>query len=355
MMKVDRSANRLYKIELKLAKPVCLMGSLDDPAWMWHARLGHVNFRAMKLLVEKGMAAGVPMITHPDQVCHGCLASKQTMLPFPIATSFRAQKPLQLVYVDLCGPITPATPGGNKYFMLLVDDYSRWMQVYMLKSKDQACEAFVKFKAETENQTGERIKVLRSDRGGEFLSGVFAGVCENAGIKRQLTAPYTPQQNGVVERRNRIVVEMARSMLKGMNVPSIFWGEAVRHVVYLLNRLPSKPMGEQTPFEAWNDMKPHLGHLKVFGCLAHVKNPVPHPKKMDDRSKKMVYLGAAEGSKAHRLYDPDLKRVAISRDVVFEEAKGWMWNGDENRDHVEFHIENEFVEKKSMAGRQLKI
>jgi hypothetical protein len=158
-----------------------------------------------------------------------------------------------------------------------------------------------------------------------------------------------------VERRNRTVVEMARSMLKGMNVPSIFWGEAVRHVVYLLNRLPSKPMGEQTPFEAWNDMKPHLGHLKVFGCLAHVKNPVPHPKKMDDRSKKMVYLGVTEGSKAHRLYDPDLKRVAISRDVVFEEAKGWMWNGDENRDHVEFHIENEFVEKKSMAGRQLKI
>jgi hypothetical protein len=94
MMKVDRSANSLYKIELKLAKPVCLMGSLDDPAWMWHARLGHVNFRAMKLLVEKGMAAGVPMITHPDQVCHGCLAGKQTRVPFPIATSFRAQKPL---------------------------------------------------------------------------------------------------------------------------------------------------------------------------------------------------------------------------------------------------------------------
>jgi len=249
-----------------------------------------------------------------------------------------------VVYVDLCGPITPATPGGNKYFMLLVDDYSRWMQVYMLKSKDQACEAFVKFKAETENQTGERIKVLRSDRGGEFMSGVFANVCENAGIKRQLTAPYTPQQNGVVERRNRTVVEMARSMLKGMNVPSIFWGEAVRHAVYLLNRLPSKPMGEQTPFEAWNDLKPHLGHLKVFGCLAHVKNPVPHPKKMDDRSKKMVYLGVAEGSKAHRLYDPDLKRVTVSRDVVFEEAKGWMWNGDEKSDHVEFQIENEFVE-----------
>ena len=99
-------------------------------------------------------------------------------------------------------------------------------------------------------------------------------------------------------------MEMARSMLKSMKVPGRFWGEAVRHAVYLLNRLPTKPMGEQTPFEAWNGKKPHLGHLNVFGCLAHVKQTTPHPKKLDDRSHKMVYLGVAEGNKAHRLYDP---------------------------------------------------
>jgi hypothetical protein len=235
----------MYKIDLKMYEPVCLMGSLEEPAWLWHARLGHVNFRAIKLLVEKGMAAGVPMISHPEQVCHGCLAGKQSRNHFPHATSFRASKPLELVYVDLCGPITPATPGGNKYFMLLVDDYSRWMNVFMLKSKDKACDAFVKFKSETENQTGHKIKILRSDRGGEFLSGIFAGVCEEVGIRRQLTAPFTPQQNGVVERRNRTFMEMARSMLKCMKVPGRFWGESVRHAVYLLNRLPSKPMGEQ--------------------------------------------------------------------------------------------------------------
>jgi transposase InsO family protein len=143
---------------------------------------------------------------------------------------------------------------------------------------------------QTENLTECKIKTLRSDRGGEFLSNIFAGVCEEAGIRRQLTAPYSPQQNGVVERRNRTVVEMARSMLKSMEVPGKFWGEAVRHAVYLLNRLPTKPMGEQTPFEAWNGRKLHLGHLKVFGCLAHVKQTTPHLKKLDDRSKKMVYL-----------------------------------------------------------------
>jgi hypothetical protein len=353
IMKVYRSVNRMYKIELQLAKPACLMGSIDEPAWLWHARLGHVNFKAMKMLVEKGMAAGVPLITHPDQLCHGCLAGKQTRVAFPKSTTFRASKPLELVYVDLCGPITPATIAGNKYFMLVVDDFSRWMQVYMLKCKDQAYDAFVKYKAETENQTSCKIKTLRSDRGGEFLSSIFSGVCESAGIKRQLTAPFSPQQNGVVERRNRTVVEMARCMLKGMKISRRFWAEAVKHAVYLLNRLPSRPMGEQTPFEAWNEMKPHLGHVKIFGCLAHVKNTAPHPKKLDYRSSKMMYLGVAEESKAHRLYDPVQKRVVVSRDVIFEEGTVWKWNGDLEENLMEFQIEDENIPDNTVWGQQV--
>jgi len=348
VMRVERSVNRLYKIELKLADPMCLMGSISEPAWLWHARLGHVNFKAIKLLVDKKMAAGVPEIDHPEQVCHGCLAGKQVRASFPKATSFRAEKPLQLVYVDLCGPINPPTPGGNKFFMLLVDDFSRWMDVSMLKSKDQAVDEFVKYKAEMQNQTGCRIKVLRTDRGGEFLSNLFTGVCEEAGIKRQMTAPYTPQQNGVVERRNRSVMEMARSMLKTMNVHGKFWGEAVRHAVHLLNRLPTKPMGEQTPFEGIYGRKPQLGHLKVFGCLSHVKDTSPHPKKLDDRSHKMVYFGVAEGSKAHRLYDPENKKIVVSRDVIFEEGVSWSWGETSASGVGEFHVESEvFVDNSS--------
>jgi hypothetical protein len=212
----------------------------------------------------------------------------------------------------------------------------------MLKSKDQASDVSAKYKAEVENQTRQKIKVLRSDRGGEFLSGIFAEICEDAGIRRQLTAPYSPQQNGVVERRNRTVMEMARCMLKGMKIPGKFWGEAVRHAVYLLNRLPSKPMGEVTPFEAWNGRKPHLGHLRVFGCLSHAKQTAPHPKKLDDRSHKMVYFGVAEGSKAHRLYDPVQKRIIVSRDVIFEEAVMWGWIGESVDNLMDFQVEEKY-------------
>lgn len=208
------------------------------------------------MLVEKEMAGGVPLISHPDQVCHACLAGKQTRMSFPKSAQWRADEPLQLVHVDLCGPVTPETAGGNKYFMLLVDDCSRWMSVQFLKTKDQAASAFVKFKDEAENCVGYRIKTMRSDRGGEFLAATFKDVCEQAGIVRHFTAPYSSQQNGVVERRNRTVMEMARSMLKGMGVPGRFWGEEVKHSVYLLNRLPTRAMGNRTPFEGWNGRKP---------------------------------------------------------------------------------------------------
>jgi len=199
----------------------------------------------------------------------------------------------------------------------------------MLKSKDQAVGAFVEYKAQVENSTGNKIKVVMSDRGGEFLANVFQNVCKEAGIRQHFTAPYTPQQNGVVERKNRSVMEMARALMKSMSIPGRFWAEAVRLAVYLLNRLPTKPMGDRTPYEAWNGRKPHLGHLRVFGCTGHVRPGVSHLKKLDDRSLPMVYFGIAEGSKAHRMYNPHTNKIVVSRDVVFEEGVKWSWDAAE--------------------------
>jgi len=168
------------------------MAKMSEDAWLWHGRLGHANFHSLKQLSEKAMVAGVPAISHPEEVCDACLAGKQTRMTFPKVAQWRATKLLELLHIDLCGPITPATAGGNKYFMLIVDDYSRYMSIFMLKSKDEASSAFALFKREVENCTGEHIKTVRSDRGGEFLAASFRSVCEQGGIKRQFTAPYTP-------------------------------------------------------------------------------------------------------------------------------------------------------------------
>ncbi|KAG6483717.1 hypothetical protein ZIOFF_060369 [Zingiber officinale] len=200
------------------------------------------------------------------------------------------------------------------------------------RAKNDAFRAFKKFKLLTENKTEYKIKTHQTDRGGEFLSMEFTQFYENEGIERHLTAPYTPQQNGVMERRNHTVMAMARSLLKGTHMPAKFWGEAVGHVVYLLNRLPTKALGERTPFEAWMGRKSHLAHLRVFGCAAYVKTAAPHLKKPNDRSSPMVYLGVEEGCKAHRLFDPRHDKLQVSRHVMFRENCEWTWNAGANNE-----------------------
>ncbi|KAL4303488.1 hypothetical protein GQ457_10G006770 [Hibiscus cannabinus] len=287
VMSVKRNQSRLYKITLKTSKQVCLQTSLDDPAWLWHARLGHVNFHDLKVMGEKKLAVGVPLLSRPNKFCETCVISKHVRSPFPNQANFRAEKPLKLLHADVCGPISPDTLAGNKFFLLIVDDFTRWMWVYVLTAKSDSFQAFKKFKSLMENKTGYKIGTLRTDRGGEFLSTEFTQFCQKEGIERHLTAPYTPQQNGIVERHNRTVMAMTRSLLRSTHLPARFWGEAVRHAVYLLNRLPTRVLGNRTPFEALMGRRPHLTHLRVFGCVAYVKNTTPHLKKLDDRSSPM--------------------------------------------------------------------
>ncbi|GJR68716.1 zinc finger, CCHC-type containing protein [Tanacetum coccineum] len=325
VLKVQRSANRLYKIALKIAKPACLAASVVDDAWTWHARLGHANFYTLEFMGKKRMVTGMPCVSHPKQLCSGCVVAKQTRKSFPNEAQWRASKPLELLHADLCGPITPQSTGGNRYFLLIVDDWCRYMWVYFLKSKDEALAKFKIFKAQVEMETEHKVKALRTDRGGEFNSHAFVKFCQKEGIQRQTTAPYTPQQNGVVERRNRTVVEMTRSLLKGMNLPDSLWAEAVRHAVYLLNRLPTKAVKDITPYEGLKKRKPNLEYLKIFGCLAFVKKVGGHLTKLEDRSIPMVHLGKEPGSKAYKLYNPKSKKVVVARDVSFDESKSWTW------------------------------
>ncbi|KAJ0532260.1 putative RNA-directed DNA polymerase [Helianthus annuus] len=212
LMKVRRSTNRLYKIELTVARPACLATSLVDEAWIWHARLGHANFQILEAMGSKDLVTGMPRIKHPKKICEGCLVAKQTRKSFPDKAQWRASKPLELLHADLCGPITPQSMGGNRYFFLIVDDFCRYMWVYLLRSKDEALAKFKIFKTQVEKESRYKVKTLRTDRGGEFMSNEFIDYCQQEGIKRQTMAPYTPQQNGVVERRNRTVMGMTWSL-----------------------------------------------------------------------------------------------------------------------------------------------
>jgi transposase InsO family protein len=249
-----------------------------------------------------------------------CVLTKQSRLPFPQQSSFRAKERLELVHGDLCGPVTPATPEGRRYFLLLIDNLSRYMWVVVLSSKGQAADAIRRAKGAAEAECGRKLCVLRTDNGGEFTAAEFASYCMDEGVQRHYSAPYSPQQNDVVERRNQTVVGMARALLKQRGMSAVFWGEAVVTAVYILNRSPTKALNGRTPYEAWHGLKPAVSHLWVFSMeLGHIG-------KLDDRSTPGVFIGYVEGSKDYRILDPGTQRVRTTRDVVFDEGRGWTWD-----------------------------
>lgn len=170
------------------------------------------------------------------------------------------------------------------------------------------------------------IKCLRAYHGGEFTSNEFKEYCRENGIKRQLTTVYTPQQNGVAERKNRTVMNMVRCLLAEKDVPRNFWPEAVNWAFYVLNRCPTSSVKDMTPEEAWSGVKPSVEHFKVFGCVACAHVPDARRAKLDDKSRNYVLFGVSAESKGYKLYDPLNKKVIISRDVVFEEEKKWNWD-----------------------------
>ena len=367
LLNAKRSQNRLYKVFMEFESDKCLQSMVLSESIKWHARLGHVGMENMRTMIKEGMVIGLPSMTITKETCSSCLLGKQVRQVFPQSTSFRASQKLELIHGDLCGPITPATAAHKRYIFVLIDDYSRYMWSILLKEKGEAFEKFRLFKKTVEQETGFTIKTFRTDRGGEFLSKEFQTFCDDFGIQRHLTAPYTPQQNGVVERRNRTLMEMTRSILKHMSVPNYLWGEAVRHATYLINRVGTRVLAGKTPYEAFKGRKPNIEHLRVFGCIGYTKTENAHLKKLDDRSRVLVHLGTEPGSKAYRLLDPTNRRIIVSRDVVFDERKRWRWNNvtseDENNPgmfevsleefgnnglrEVEVATENEVVEEET--------
>jgi hypothetical protein len=209
--------------------------------------------------------------------------------------------------------------------LLLVDDLSHYMWVVVLGSKGEAANAIKHAQAIAEVECGRKLRVLRTDNGGEFMVAEFTSYCVDKGVHRHYSAMYSPQQNGVVERRNQTVVGMGRTLLKQRGMSAVFCREAVVTAVYILNRSPTNVLNGRMPYEAWHGCKPTISHLRVFGCLTFAKE-LGHISKLDDKSTPGVFISCAEGSKAYHILDPRTQRVRTTPDVVFDEGRGWAWD-----------------------------
>lgn len=297
------------KYEHSNTEKLCAARLTNENFLVWHRRYGHLNAASLSSLHKNNMVLGLNLKGKEDVVdCKTCFRGKMTVLPFP-NTTVRSKEKLELIHSDICGPMKNKSLGHYSYFVLFIDDFSRKMFVYFLKNKSDVFEAFKEFKMKVELETGKRIKILRTDNGGEYLSSNFSNFLKSAGIKRQLTAPYTPQQNGVAERANRTVVEMARCMLLDASLPEFLWGEAVNTAVYLRNRSPTKALKNQTPLQAWSNIKPNVSHLRMFGCKAIMLEKRPYSGKFGAKGFQCVLVGYSSESKAYRLYDSTARKI----------------------------------------------
>ncbi|CAA7062104.1 unnamed protein product [Microthlaspi erraticum] len=309
----------------------CLQSISEDLPKLWHERYGHLSHRGMKTLQSKNMVRGLPVFDIQTFTCSDCLVGKQPRSSIPKRSSWRAKGVLEMLHSDICGPISPMTTSGKRYILTFIDDYSRKSWVYFLSEKSETFSSFKLFKKKVETETGKAIKSLRTDRGGEYTSHEFSEFCKEHGIRRQMTTAYTPQQNGIAERKNRTVMNMVRCMLSARKMPKSFWAEAVSWTFYVLNRCPTLAVKNITPQEAWSGIKPSVEHFKVWGSIAHAHIPDEKRSKLDDKSTACILLGFSEESKGYRLYNPKTKKIIVSRDVVFEETREWDWEEDQKQ------------------------
>ncbi|KAK1615929.1 hypothetical protein QYE76_021446 [Lolium multiflorum] len=252
----------------------------------------------------------------------GGRAGKQLKKRHPTKSIVTTSRPLELLHLDLFGPSHYDTLGGSKYGLVIVDDYSRYSWVFLLKSKDETHREFIIFAKKAQRMYESEIKAIRTDNGTEFKNYTMREFVDDEGIKHEFSAPYTPQQNGVVERKNRTIIEMARTMLSEFNSPHNFWGEAISTAVHYSNRLFLCPLHNKTPYELLTSNKPNVMYICVFGCKCLFKNNKGKLGKFETRTIEGIFVGYAENSHAYRYYNRSTGTIEVSCDVEFLEDNG---------------------------------
>lgn len=275
-----------------------------EEAELWHRRLGHSGNHVMKKL-------GLPT---SDSFCENCVLAKQTSNPVGKGYRHREEAPMRMIHSDLCGPVEPLSASGERYVLTFVDDYSRFCEVRLIKNKSDIAVELKKFLKMNDN-----IRRIRCDNAREYVSGKFKEVADEFGVTIDPCPPYTPHLNGVAERINRTLFEKARALLYDSKLPKNCWSYAVQTAAYIHNRIPSASTNDCIPYELKYSEKPDLNQIKLFGCDAYIRIPDAHRKKLDPKSKRMIFVGFS--NMGYRVMDPVTRRVTVSRNVRFNENK----------------------------------
>ena len=316
---------------LQLAVPRTLVPS-SSSAWslfctalnvskeIWHRRLGHPNHRVLAYLLKSGLLNNKVQCSSSivSFECVACRLGKSKVLPFPSEGS-RATNPFDIVHSDVWGISPIISHEGYKYFVTFIDDYSRYTWVYFLRKKSEVFSMFKLFLGLIHTQFAATIKTLRSDSGGEYMSNEFQSFLQNKGIISQRSCSYTPQQNGVAERKNRHLLDVVRTLLIETYVPPKFWVDVLTTATYLINRLPSQKLGLDTPYFRLHQCQPKYDNLHTFGCVCFMHLSPPYRNKLSAQSTRCAFLGYSVNQKGYVCFDPQTRKSHVSRNVVFLE------------------------------------
>lgn len=306
--------NGLYKINLNNnnTEGKTLLMKENGTAYEWHQRLGHPGKAILEKLPKMVDGIKIQGIKQIDN-CEICTQAKQTRLPFNSVRT-RAIRPLQIIHTDVCGPFDKLTYDGYSYFLTVMDDYTHFTKVYLLKHKSEVQYKLRYYITETERERNEKVSTIRCDNGGEYTSNDFRHWCTEKGIKLDLTVPYTPQLNGKAERLNRTLLNKTRALLFDSELGKEMWGEAIYCATYIINRLPSESLENKTPYEKWHGKRPNIANIQKFGSKVYAKLIPTNIKKLDPRSKKLIMIGYTNNG--YRLWNTEERKTEISRDIV---------------------------------------
>ncbi|GJS21456.1 putative ribonuclease H-like domain-containing protein [Tanacetum coccineum] len=317
----------MYSIDLNNIVPhknlTCLIAKASvDESMMWHRRLGHLNFKTMNKLVRNNLVRGLPSKSFEnDHTCVACLKGKQHKASCKTKLVNSVSKPLHTLHMDLFGPTSVSSLNHKWYCLVVTDDFSRFTWTFFLKSKDETGSILRNLITEIENLKDLKVKIIRCDNGGEFKNREMDEFCTKKGIKREFSNARTPQQNGVAERRNRTLIEAARTMLADAKLPVTFWAEAVSTACYVQNRVLVNKSQNKTPYELFNGRSPAIGFLRPFGCHVMILNTLDHLGKFDAKGDEGYFVGYSLSSKAFRVFNKRTKKVEENLHVDFLENK----------------------------------
>nr|KAJ0216892.1 hypothetical protein LSAT_V11C300128750 [Lactuca sativa] len=272
--------------------------SQTNLSWIWHKRFSHLNFKNLSKISNQDLVRGIPKFSVvKDKMCSACEQGKQTKSSFKPKSCSSISVPLHLLHMDLFGPIPVRSLGGNKYTLVVVDEFTRF----------------------TWTLTGLKVKQLRSDHGTEFRNSTLEEFCDHKGIGQNFSAPRTPQQNGVAERRNRTLIEARRTLMIHAGLLMSFWAEAVNTTCFTQNRSLIHRIHKKTPYEMLKDRKPDVSFFHVFGCLCYILNQRDPRSKFELKADRGIFVGYSSISKAFCVFHVDRQCVEESIHVKFDE------------------------------------